>query len=329
VFTFLRYYEKISKKVIMERKKMNNQMLKEYWQFACERQNVFYKKLKKQSEPYTNDIILQKFKFCNAYRVLDRVSQFLLKEVIYGKKKYGYEDTVFRILFFKIFNLPSTWVEVEKHFKEISLKTFEFDKYSQFLTNLKKTKPIYNNAYIMCANKVFGFHSKHENHLYLLKKMFQEDNLPKKLANCNTFEDAFYVIVSYPLIGNFLAYQYTTDLNYSDYFNWDDNSFTVAGPGSKRGIQKVFGKVKNFEQKIMETYANQEKQLNYFGLNFNYLKNHKLSPIDIQNLFCEFDKYLREARPNLKSNRTKIKTKYKKTKGDISYILPPKWKAAL
>ena len=69
--------------------------------------------------------------------------------------------------------------------------------------------------------------------------------------------------------------------------------------------------------------------LKSFNLNFKYLKNHKLAPIDIQNLFCEFDKYLREASPELKSNRTKIKTKYKKTQGEISYILPMKWNAKL
>ncbi len=181
----------------------------------------------------------------------------------------------------------------------------------------------------MCANKVYGFDHKHENNLFLLNKMFREDDLPSKLSGCKTFKESFNIIVSYPLIGNFLAYQYTSDLNYSSHFNWDDNSFTVAGPGSKRGIKKVFGNVKNYEEKIMETYLNQEKSLKKFGLKFRYLRNHKLAPIDIQNLFCEFDKYLREASPELKSNRTKIKTKYKKTKGEITYILPPKWNAQI
>jgi len=83
------------------------------------------------------------------------------------------------------------------------------------------------------------------------------------------------------------------------------------------------------EEKIMETYLTQEETLNSFGLNFKYLKNHILTPIDVQNLFCEFDKYLREANPSLKSNRTKIKSKYKKTNGDINYILPKKWNAKI
>ena len=105
---------------------MDGEMLKRYWEFAVERQNIFYNKLENKSQPYTDNPILQNYKFCNAYRVLDRVSQFLLKEVIYSKKEYGLEDTVFRILYFKIFNLPSTWVESEKHFGEVSLSTFDF-----------------------------------------------------------------------------------------------------------------------------------------------------------------------------------------------------------
>ena len=55
-----------------------------FWYFAYERQNIWYKKLKEENPPYTDDKILQEYKFCNSYRVLDRVSQYLLKNVIYN-----------------------------------------------------------------------------------------------------------------------------------------------------------------------------------------------------------------------------------------------------
>ena len=45
-----------------------------YWYFACERQNIFIKKLNNESAPWTKDSILQEYKFCNSYRVNDRVS---------------------------------------------------------------------------------------------------------------------------------------------------------------------------------------------------------------------------------------------------------------
>ena len=69
-----------------------------YWYFAFERQNIFWKKLKGEDAPWTDDVILQTYKFCNSYRVNDRVSQYLLKNVIYNGKKYTPEDIVFRIL---------------------------------------------------------------------------------------------------------------------------------------------------------------------------------------------------------------------------------------
>ena len=304
-------------------------MLYEFWKFACERQNVFLKRLHSAQPPYTNDVVLQQFKFCNAYRVLDRVSQFLLSHVIYTDTTYSAADMTFRILLFRIFNLPSTWLELEKKFGPITLSAFNVTAFSQCLHELKQKCAIYNNAYISCATKAFGYDAKHDNHLALLHNMFFKDQITNKLQNCNSLKDAFETIKSYPLLGNFMAYQLVTDLNYSPHYHWDDNSFTVVGPGSKRGIEKVFGKVKNHEELIFKTHQNQERDLQRFGLQFAYLNNHKLQTIDIQNLFCEFDKYCRVAKPELKSNRTKIKTKFKPENEKITYMLPPKWNASI
>ena len=57
-----------------------------YWYFAYERQNIFIKKSNNEPYPWTKDPILDKYKFCNSYRVNDRVSQYLLKNVIYNGK---------------------------------------------------------------------------------------------------------------------------------------------------------------------------------------------------------------------------------------------------
>ena len=69
-----------------------------YWYFAFERQNIFFKKKQKKPAPWTNDKILQEYKFCNTYRVNDRISQYLLRNIIYNGKKYKDEDIIFRII---------------------------------------------------------------------------------------------------------------------------------------------------------------------------------------------------------------------------------------
>lgn len=299
-----------------------------YWYFACERQNIFWKKINGDPAPWTHDKILQEYKFCNSYRVNDRVSQYLLKNVIYNGNNYNYEDMLFRIILFKLFNKESTWELLLKNFGDILLKNFNTKKYSIVLEKaISNGIKIYNDAYISCANKAFGYDRKHDNHLALLDKMFNIDKMQDKIIKCNTMQDAFNIIKGYPLIGNFMAYQLVTDINYSAFVNWKEDEFTVAGPGSLRGIKKCFidkGTMTN-EDIIKYMYMHQDKEFRRLSLNFKRIGNRPLQLIDCQNIFCELDKYCRQALPDLKSNRTKIKKHYVPKKDKIEYIYPPKW----
>lgn len=300
-----------------------------YWYFACERQNIFWKKLNGESCPWTQDSILQEFKFCNSYRVNDRVSQYLLKNVIYNGKSYSKEDMLFRIILFKLFNLESTWKLFIEHFKDVTLKNFNVKEYSKVLENaISKDVKIYNDAYISCANKVFGYDRKHDNHLMLLNKMFFVDKIQNKILKCENMEQGFNILKEYPLIGNFMAYQLATDINYSDIVNWKEDEFTIAGPGAIRGICKCFvdkGNLSN-EDIIRYMFNHQEEEFKRLKLDFKRIGNRPLQLIDCQNIFCELDKYCRQALPELKSNRVRIKKKYTPKKQKIQYVYPPKWK---
>ena len=299
-----------------------------YWYFAYERQNIFNKKKNGIKPPWTKDKILQEYKFCNSYRVNDRVSQYLLKNIIYNGKKYSKEDMIFRIVLFKIFNKESTWELLLNHYDDITLSSFNKDEYSKILEEaISNGIKIYNDAYISCANKAFGFDRKHDNHLALIYKMFFTDNLAEKIINSKSMEEAFNYIKSYPLIGNFMAYQLITDINYSESVNFREDEFTIAGPGSIRGINKctLDKEGSSYEDVIRYMYNNQEKEFKRLNLNFKGIGNRKLQLIDCQNIFCELDKYLRVYKPELKTNRTKIKKKYESKKDKIEFIYPPKW----
>ena len=79
-----------------------------YWRFAVERQNIFFSRVAGNSPPWTDDQILREYKFTNAYRASDRVSQYLIRHVIY-KGDQSPEEVFFRILLFKFFNKIETW----------------------------------------------------------------------------------------------------------------------------------------------------------------------------------------------------------------------------
>lgn len=72
-----------------------------YWWLAAERQRIFFRRLRHERPPWTNDPVLANHRFTNAYRASDRVSQYLINEVIYGTTTDD-RSTVLRVLLFKI-----------------------------------------------------------------------------------------------------------------------------------------------------------------------------------------------------------------------------------
>lgn len=79
-----------------------------YWH-AAERYAMYLRRLTGEPTPWTDHAILRDHGFTNAYRAADRVSQFLIREVIYGVAATKEADLVFRILLFKTFNRIEMW----------------------------------------------------------------------------------------------------------------------------------------------------------------------------------------------------------------------------
>lgn len=301
-----------------------------YWKFAAERQRIFFSRVNGKSYPWTKDKILNKYKFTNVYRATDRVSQYLIKNVIY-KGSQEPEEIFFRLLLFKIFNRISTWEVLESEFGTISLKDYSFKRYDKVLSEIMQNKiPIYSAAYIMASGRsAFGFAKKHQNHLKLIELMIME-KVPFKLQQCNSMYEAYNLFHYYPTIGDFLAYQYVTDINYSTLTNFSEMEFVKAGPGAKDGIIKCFTDLGeySFEDIISLMADSQEKEFDRLGLDFQNLWGRNLQLIDCQNIFCEMDKYSRVVHPEIEgiSKRTRIKQKYKIHNDEIiEYFFPPKW----
>ncbi|MCK8479069.1 nucleotide kinase domain-containing protein [Psychroserpens algicola] len=300
-----------------------------YWKFAQERQNIFFNKFNSKVE-LTKDEILSKHKFTNAYRASDRVSQYLIKNVIYSGDQ-SIDEVFFRIILFKTFNKIETWETLLKNLEQISISSFNFKRYDDILNREKlNKKPIYSGAYIMTSGKSsFGFDKKHRNHLSLLKLMLK-DRLPEKISEAKNLEQVFNLLKSYPTIGDFLAYQYAIDLNYSNIINFSEMDFVVAGPGAKDGITKCFQDIKSysFSDIIKMTCDNQNEEFSRLNIDFKNLWGRPLTLIDCQNLFCEVDKYSRVAHPEFigKSGRSRIKQNYTPKSIEIFFWYPPKWK---
>lgn len=310
----------------------NHDTLCYYFYFIQERMNIFWEKCEENNNGmYTKDEILRTYKFTNVYRACDRVSQYLIKNIIYKDvEKCRAEDLLLRILIFKVFNKIETWEYLCENFKEgITIQTFNANEISKILTLRKQTNPIFSNAYMMTGShkKYDAFSSKHEKWLTMIKEEFINKNIFTKILNANSLEQVYNILNECSFIGNFLAYQYAIDFNYCPYLNYDENSFVKAGVGAIRGIKKCFINYGNtYEDAIYYVQNNfTELQRQYGYTNFKALPNHEPSLIDLQNCFCETDKYLRAKMPDLKIDNVRIKQKYKESSLPIHFYFPPNW----
>ena len=180
------------------------------WRFAAERQAIFFRRFRGQPPPWTNDPILITYKFTNAYRASDRVSQFLIRNVIY-QRGYSPADVVFRTLLFKLFNRVETWRLLVHAFGEVSLRTYRLEAYDDVLSSTARAgSRIYSGAYIMPTGlRLCGDAHKPTGHLRLLDRMMSE-NLPYDVSEATSLAEVFALLRLYPSIGDFLAYQFAT-----------------------------------------------------------------------------------------------------------------------
>jgi NTP pyrophosphatase (non-canonical NTP hydrolase) len=301
-----------------------------YWRFAAERQRVFFRRQQGRVGPWTDDPVLRQHKFTNAYRAADRVSQYLIRRVIYRDDlPADPAEVVFRTLLFKLFNRIETWELIEAAVGRVTLGEYSFDRYDAILNAaMERGESIYSAAYIMPSAGSLGHKRKHRNHLALLERMLA-DELPARLGDARSMQKAFDLFRSYPTLGDFLAYQYVTDVNYSRVTDFTEMEFVIPGPGAIDGIRKCFAGTGGLnEAELIRFMADrQEIEFERLGLRFQNLWGRRLQLIDCQNLFCEVDKYARVRHPDIGgvSGRSRIKQKLRPNPIPIEYWFPPKW----
>lgn len=280
--------------------------------------------------PWTNDSILGSHRFTNAYRAADRVSQYLIRHVIYADRGVSSAaDALFRILLFKFFNRIDTWELLNRAVGDVRWSTYSFRKYDRELTRaMDAGRRIYSAAYIMPACSALASGRKHRGHLRLIEKIVA-DGVAEQLSAADDMSQAFAIFRSYPMLGDFLAFQYTIDINYSELTNFSEQDFVVPGPGARDGLRKVFVDPGDYSEADLIRWVadRQEAEFDRLGLPFRSLWGRRLQLIDCQNLFCEVDKYARVHHPNVlgRSGRTRIKQRYKSNGPPPQPCFPPKW----
>lgn len=329
-----------------------NENFKYYMYWLTERMNIFWNRYEGKEQPYTNDPILQKHKFTNVYRSLDRVSQYLIKNVIYDdvqkNNDWMSEDIFWRILIFKHFNNIETWELLEGKFGKLHCE-ISFDELSKFLNSYHKDHPEfvpYSNAYMLTAAFLAGENGKYvhlkgngwkkyQYYFHIFDKEIFHNGYIYTLLGSKSLEELYNNFMKVTSFASFLSMQLSIDMNYSTLFNFDENSFIQAGLGAQRGLERVFdftGKKPDYNGAIMWIHENFEQLLEDYKCDFMPLPNRMPTLIDLQNICCESDKYLRGNQiitEGKEINGKRIKNFFTENKQKIDYCFPPKWNVKL
>ncbi len=309
------------------RRLLATNVLDTYWKFAHERQATFMRRVANESPPWTADPIIAAHRFTNAYRASDRVSQYLIRHVIYEGDQ-AEEEVFFRTVLFKLFNRIDTWERLTAALGSPSWRNFKLPVYEKLLDSVMHDgHRVYSAAYIM-PSPSFGADRKHGNHLRLLEHMMR-DGAPNKITRSRSLEEAFKIMRAYPSLGDFLAFQLTIDLNYGPVLSFSEMDFVVAGPGAKDGLSKCFADTAGLsDADVIRAVAEMAAdEFNRLELRFRDLWGRPLQLIDCQNIFCEVSKYARVAHPDVAgmSGRTKIKQRFVPESRPVPQWYPPKW----
>jgi hypothetical protein len=301
-----------------------------YWRFARARQDVYEARVAGTSGPWTSDPVLTTFRFTNAFRAADRVSQELLRAQRAGDSNP--HEVLFRTLLFRFFNRPQTFRLLAAELGGVpSWAEFDRRRYAAVLGQaMGAGERLYSAAYII-PSPPLGYPRKHDNHLALLELVLGGD-VADELVGATSLRALFRLLVQLPGLGPFLAFQLAVDLGYAAPWALDESEFVVAGPGAASGIRKCFvdaGGLSNTDL-IRWMADGQSEQFAQRGLRPVTLFSRPLQLIDCQNLFCEVDKYARVVHPAVAGfgRRTRIKQRFAAAGPVGAPVFPEHWRLA-
>lgn len=254
--------------------------------FIFERHNIFKLRALGFPKPWTDDPILQNYRFCNVYREHDRETVWIAEN---WRNPNTNDPNVWFAMAVARFVNWSPSLEAIGYPVPWDAKKFRYalDYRAQF------GEKVYTGAYIIPPG--VGYKNKAE---YLAKEVLtplweHRDDVRASLVGCMHFH---HKLMQFKGMGNFLAGQIVADTKFTRSLDtaldwWE---FAVEGPGSKRGLNRVCSRPVNqnwkkgeWWVKLMELKARISPTIEIDW------KMPRLSAQDLQNCLCEFDKYER------------------------------------
>jgi hypothetical protein len=265
------------------------QRIEAFFAYCRERQNIFYRREQGQDRPWSDDEILQNFKFCNIFREDDRTTIWFkdnVREPMRCDRRVVWNTVLFRML---------NSIRTGKALFDAGL--FHRWDADRFRKVAKNCKPLTGAAYMITT--IAGI-DKVEGILRIVTPVMENDQVFGMVKDQTTIESMVQCLSQFPRIGPFLGYEMALDLQHTDWFSPTDvDTWANPGPGCARGLDRVatgkLGDIAKNNVSMTATCIGMMRDLLSYSRKPEYWPS-KWPAWDlntVERALCEFDKYQR------------------------------------
>lgn len=261
-----------------------------------ERWIIYERRRLGQPRPWTEDPILQGWRFCNVRRIDDTVSRWLLDN--WYRPNLGHFNMLLAVTLARQVN----WVP------SLQAVGFPYKWYPQRVQEVLEERQragekVYSSAYMITSR--YGTSTKRsrppETKPYqtvwrVCQALYETIKDGKVSVNPDSMEDTWRRLLAARLPGfsSFIAGQVVADLRWALPGEWSDRmDWAPPGPGSTRGLNRLLGRP--IGQRILdEEFRQRLEEVSWIiAPHRGGLLPDDMEMMDIQGCMCEYDKYER------------------------------------
>lgn len=249
-------------------------------QWIKDREQVRLAKEAGSHPPWTDNEVIQQYRFCNVRRMDDKVSVWLWEN--WYRPHVSHPNMLKVVALARFINLPESLGVITHHvfthqgqprWKEIKI----------ILRDLKKKGVVFNSAYMVRGN---DGQDKIESVIDYYCSPLTED-----MIDTSSMEETHIRLLKAYGLGSFMAGQVVADLRWAVTGKWSDKmEWAPIGPGSRRGMNRLHGRDIKSPMKQSEFNTLLCRLIQECEDNLPEFITERLEAHDYQNCLCEFDK---------------------------------------
>ena len=241
---------------------VNQEVFNTYWYFIAERMNIYHMRvILEKPAPWTEDFILQQYRFTNVVRDIDALTLYERKHILsklddpdVTDQELRRKSVLLNILIYRLWVKPSTY---EIHgFIDLADPNWK-EKWNiaraEILDRREKGITIFTASYYVCGFQGMNPDkstrtNKTLNACYMIEYWMDhiDEIYDRAIVQCKNMDEQIDYFSSLPYIGRFNAYELACSIAITSRYckhplvDWTQDNSTNVGPGASRGLKFMF-----------------------------------------------------------------------------------------